>query len=380
MLIGIDASRAVTDLRTGTENYSLYLIRALLEEDSQHRYRLYASRTPADDLFPHCDRVEWRVMPFPRLWTHLRLSAEMMLRPPDLLFVPAHVLPIIHPKRSVVTIHDLGYLKYPETHARFSRYYLDWSTRFNAGHACRIVVDSRATQADLTAYYGISPDKMVVAYPSATEDLTPIRDPARLEAVRSRYNAGRHYFLYVGTLHPRKNLGTLVRAFAGLTARGAVGPDVKLILAGKRGWLYDQIAHQVQEAAQGNRIVLPGYVPSEDLGALLSGAIAFVLPSRYEGFGLPILEAMACETPVICSNASSLPEVAGDAAMLIDPDDVEGLAQAMARLYREPELRRELVARGQERVSEFSWRRCARAVLGAFEQALQDGREATVDA
>ncbi len=377
MLIGIDASRAVTGQRTGTENYSLYLIRALLREDSRHHYRLYTNETPPEGLLPPDDRVEWRIMPFPRLWTHLRLSAEMALRPPDLLFVPAHVLPILHPRRSVVTVHDLGYLAYPETHTRLSRLYLDWSTRYNARHARRILVDSLATQRDLASQYGVSQSKMVVAYPAGAEDLAPLKDPARLSQVRDRYGTGERYFLYVGTLHPRKNLGTLIRAFALLRARGTIAPDVRLVLAGKRGWMYDDIACQIDEANQGDRVVLPGYVPAEDLAALLSGALAFVMPSRYEGFGLPVLEAMACDTPVICSNASSLPEVAGDAALLCDPDDPEGFAEQMSRIYGDASLRRDLIARGRQRVASSSWSRCARTVLDVF-QALQDTRERSV--
>lgn len=368
MLIGIDASRAVLAQRTGTENYSLYLIRALLQAGQTHRFRLYFNHTPPDDLFTHDVRVEWRVMPFPRLWTHLRLAWEVMRHPPDLLFVPAHVLPWCHPRRCVVTVHDLGYLHYPRAHPWWARWYLDRATRFNARAARRVIVDSKATRDDLVVCYGVDPAKIVLAYPAGAARFAPVTDEKSLEAVRQRYATGSHYFLHVGTLQPRKNLTTLIRVFAGLVKEGRIGSEVKLVLAGKRGWLCDEILASARASALRDRVVLPGYVAFEDLPALLSGALAYVLPSWYEGFGLPILEAMACDTPVICSNVSSLPEVAGDAALLFDPSNMPGLAQAMEKLYHDSALRCELVGRGRARVRAFSWEQCARQVLAAMEE------------
>lgn len=180
--------------------------------------------------------------------------------------------------------------------------------------------------------------------------------------------------MYVGTLQPRKNLPTLIRAFASLVEGGEIGGDVKLVLAGKAGWRCQGILELAHKSLARDRLVVTGYVASEDLPALLSGALAYVLPSWYEGFGLPVLEAMACDTPVICSNVSSLPEVAGDAALLIDPRDASALAHAMARIYRDPALREALVKRGRVRVGAFSWRSCAEKVLAALEAVgAEDG-------
>jgi len=216
MRIGIDASRATAARRTGTENYSLHLIRALLALDGPHEFRLYFNQPPPPDLFPV--DVEQRVIPFPRLWTHVRLSWEMARQAPDLLFVPSHVLPLIHPRRSVVTVHDLGYHYYPETHTLSQNLYLRASTRFNARAAARLVADSEATRRDLMRYYGTPGDKISVVYPGRDESLAPVRDAALLAAVRERYGLRGSYLLYVGTLHPRKNLARLVQAF------GALGP------------------------------------------------------------------------------------------------------------------------------------------------------------
>ena len=385
MLIGIDASRATAARRTGTENYSLHLIRGLLKLATDHRFRLYFNQAPPDGLFP--SGVEQRTLPFPRLWTHLRLSWEMARNAPQLLFVPSHVLPLIHPQRSVVTVHDLGYFYHPEAHTLSQNLYLRWSTGYNARAAARILADSQATSQDLASHYQVPEEKIVVVYPGRDENLAPEEDPAILADMQATYGLTGPYLLYVGTLHPRKNLVRLVQAFSSLlkalrrntgdaswndTKTSPSLPNLQLVLAGKRGWLYDDIVSQVQQEGLSERVLLPGYVPDAHLPALLSGAMAFVFPSLYEGFGFPVLEAMACGTPVICSNVSSLPEVAGDAALLIDPLDTESLAQALYQVVTQPELCGRLVEQGFNQAKKFSWQRCAQDTLRVLEDVAHE--------
>jgi glycosyltransferase involved in cell wall biosynthesis len=358
MLIGIDASRAIAAHPTGTEVYSRRLIQALLRLESSHRFRLYFREPPAAGSIAGADL---RTIPFPRLWTHLRLSWEMARRPPDALFVPAHVLPLVHPRASLVTIHDLGYLHFPETHPRLQHLYLDVSTRWNARAAAHVLADSEATKADLVAQYAIPPDKISVAYPGCDQTLAPARDPARIAAVKARYGIARDYFLYLGTLQPRKNLARVIDAFA------SIETEAVLVLAGKRGWLYDDLFSQVRRLEVEKRVLFPGYIPEEDKAALLGGALAFVFPSLYEGFGLPVLEAHAGGCPVITSNTSSLPEAAGDAALLVDPQDTSAIAAAMQRIANDPSLRKALVERGFANARRFSWATCAQTVLDAIE-------------
>jgi glycosyltransferase involved in cell wall biosynthesis len=310
------------------------------------------------------------VMPFPRLWTHLRLSFEMVVRPPDVLFVPAHVLPLIHPRRSVVTVMDLGYLYYPQTYRRLSRLHLDGSTRWNARRARRLVAISGATRDDLVSCYGVDPAKVTVVYPGV-EGMGRVGDAEELRGVQARHGLPPFYLLYVGTLHPRKNLVRLVRAFGLLLGSwpSTAGVPPALVLGGKKGWLYDEIFAEVRRLGLEGRVLFPGYVPQVDLPALISGASAFVFPSLFEGFGFPILEAMACDVPVVCSRASCLPEVAGDAALLVDPQDEADLAGAMARVLHDEALRTALVARGRNRAAWFTWERCARETLAVLEGA-----------
>jgi len=204
-------------------------------------------------------------------------------------------------------------------------------------------------------------------YSGWDERMQPVEDEATIEGVKARYHIRGEYVLYVGTLQPRKNLGRLLEAVALLRKEARRGEAPSLIIAGRKGWLYDPVFQQVERLGLEGEVVFPGYVPQEDLPALLSGARLFVFPSLYEGFGLPVLEAMACGTPVVCSNVSSLPEVAGDAALLVDPLDVEGMAEAMNRLLQDEGLRAELVERGYRQVRRFSWERCARATLAVLE-------------
>lgn len=367
MLIGVDASRAISPHPTGTEIYSRRLIQALLELDSPHRFRLYFRAAPPIGAF---EGAQIRVLSFPRLWTHLRLSWEMARHPPDLLFVPAHVLPLLHPRISLVTVHDLGYLYFPRAHPLFQRLYLDLSTRWNARAAAHLLADSEATKADLIAHYRTSPEKVTVAYPGYDEALAPVRDPAAIAAVTARYGIAGDYFLYLGTLQPRKNLSRLIAAFASLQPE-TPKPETSLVLAGRRGWLYHDLFAQVRQLGLEDRVLFPGYIAEEDKAPLLSGALAFVFPSLYEGFGLPVLEAQACGCPVIGSNASSLPEVAGDGAWLVEPTDTAGLAEAMARLAGDPVLRASLAERGLANLERFSWERCAHTVLGVFDRLLE---------
>jgi len=369
MRIGIDASRAIAAQPTGTEVYSQRLIRAMLTLDSQrapstrHRFRLYFRSAPSADTFPGAepDRAEIRVIPFPRLWTHLRLSWEVARRPPDALFVPSHVLPLIHPRLSLVTVHDLGYLYFPQAHPWRQRLYLDLSTRWNARAAAHLLADSQATKDDLVSHYAVPPEKITVAYPGIDETLAPVRNPAAIEATKVRYGISGDYFLYLGTLQPRKNLSRVVAAFATLQS------ETCLVLAGKRGWLYDDLFAQVRHLGLEGQVLFPGYIPDEDKAALLSGATAFLFPSLYEGFGLPVLEAQACGCPVIASTTSSLPEVAGDGALLVDAQDTAAIAAAMQRVAVEHHLRESLIERGFANVRRFSWIACAQSVLDVIE-------------
>ncbi len=373
MLIGLDASRlapasAALSGRTGTETYSLHLIRHLLALAGGHHFRLYLREPPTPGLLATEGNVEQRVIRVPRLWTHVGLSWEMVRRPPDVLFVPAHVIPLLHPRRSVVTVHDLGYRLYPQAHRQRDRLYLDISTRWSARVARIVLADSQATANDLHRFYGISAEKVRVIYPGRDESLSPVQDAGVLAAMRAKYGLGERYILHIGTLQPRKNLIRLVEAFGEVVKRLTKAARVQLVLAGKKGWLYAELFRRMKDLGLAERVIFPGYVPDADLPALLSGAACFAFPSLYEGFGFPVLEAQACGVPVVCSDASSLPEVAGDGALLISPHDTMAWADALVRVLTDEGLRAQLRLRGFANVTRFSWRACAAEVMRVLEE------------
>jgi glycosyltransferase involved in cell wall biosynthesis len=255
----------------------------------------------------------------------------------------------------VVTIHDLGYLHFPDAHPLTQRLYLDLSTRFSARSATTLVADSEATRNDLIAHYRTPPEKITVVYPGFDSALKPVRHLDGRWPVRQKYNLPDKFILHVGTIQPRKNLERLIEAYD--------PSQVSLVLAGRRGWLADSI----YEKGKAKGVHFLDYVADEDLAALYSMAVTYVAPSLYEGFGFTVLEAMACGTPVICSDGGSLPEVAGDAALVVPARDTQTLAEAIRRVITEEGLRRELVMKGFRNVGRFSWERAAKQVLTVVE-------------
>lgn len=312
---------------------------------------------PDPDLMPPSPHVNLRVIPFARAWTHLRFAAALWSMRPDVTFVPAHTLPFFFPGRAVVTVHDLGYRYFPQAHPRTQRLYLDWTTRYSATRATRILADSEATAVDLRRFYGTSAQKLAVVYPGV--DVPEVHDVA---AIRERYKLPERYFIFLGTLQPRKNISRLVQAYA--RWRRNSNEDIVLALAGGRGWLYDPAWAQGQEG-----VIETGYIDEADKGTLYAGAVALTFPSLYEGFGFPVLEAMHAGTPVIASNTSSLPELVGDAGLLVDPLDLDAIVGAMNQISTDMNLRQRLIAAGQVQVRRFNWEDAARHTLEVLEQA-----------
>jgi glycosyltransferase involved in cell wall biosynthesis len=356
--LAIDASRTTVTRVTGTENYAIQLIRALIRRldatDSPHEVTLYFRDRPAPDLFPSSPRVTQQVIPLRRAWTHLRFAAALWRDRPDRVFVPAHTLPFAFPGQAAVTVHDLGFKYFPQSHKTSHRLYLDLTTRYSAARAGVILADSQATADDLTRFYGTDPEKVRVVYPGV--DVPPISD---IDRVRNKYQLPPRYFLYIGTLQPRKNIAGLTAAYR--RYRESTGDDAALLLAGAKGWLYDPAWTDGVEG-----VLMPGYIDEADKGALYAGAIALVFPSLYEGFGFPVLEAMGCGTPVIASNTSSLPELVGNAGLLVDPTDTEAITQAMQHIVTDQALAESLREKGRRQAAAFSWEHCAQQALDAL--------------
>ncbi|MBP7694480.1 MAG: glycosyltransferase family 4 protein [Anaerolineales bacterium] len=277
-----------------------------------------------------------------------------------------HLLPIIPGARSVVTLHDAAYLLFPQHHLLQNRLFLTLMMPRFLRRADRVICVSEATRQDALRFYRLDPAKVSVVSEGVEPRFRPITAPAALEAVRHTYRLPRRFILYVGTIEPRKNLVTLLEAYAALRERQ---PEVGLVIAGGKGWLYEGVFERVRALGLEPHVTFTGYVPDDALPALLNGAEVFAFPSVFEGFGLPPLEAMACGTPVVCSNVSSLPEVVGEAGRLLPPTDVGAWVAALDGLLADPAQRADLGARGLARARQFTWAAAAQATLDVYHAA-----------
>ncbi len=358
MLIGIEAERANHPKKTGVEHYVKQLILHLAKIDPNNKYRLYLRTKPQSWFFALPKNFEVKVMPFPVFWTQLRISWEMLFRPVDVLFIPASALPLIHPKKSVVTVHDVAWRYFPGSFTWFMKNFLDVSTRFAARHASRIIAVSESTKNDLIKFYEVVDSKVVVVHhgcESVGEDFKSSQNGRVINPPLQQ-----SYVLFLSTLQPRKNLEGLIDAFRLLKQEHPELPH-KLVVAGKPGWKYGSVMQKIQDNP--DIVIYLNHLEDKQRWHALKAADLLVLPSFYEGFGLPILEAFAAGVPVACSNISSMPEVAGEAAVYFNPTDVRNIASAIKNVLFNKELAASLRERGRERLKIFSWEKCAKETL-----------------
>ncbi|MGQ9804369.1 MAG: glycosyltransferase family 4 protein [Anaerolineae bacterium] len=371
MNICIDLSPIVHQ-KAGLASYTREVATQLVREEGISWSAFHYDRMPPASLPSPLDTLPRYVIPWGayrwRLTTAIRhilgLNMDGFFKGVELFHATEHLLPRLSAIRTVFTLHDLIFLFHPETHKPLNRWFLTLMMPRFLRAADAVIAVSECTKRDAVRYYGIPEEKITVIYEGVNPRFRPA-NPETVAAVRRKYGLPEHFILYVGTIEPRKNLTTLLEAFHHLAALRS--GDLRLVIVGKRGWLYEGFFRRLRELGLEERVHFTGYVPDEDLPALYSAADLFVFPSLYEGFGLPVLEAMACGTPAVCSNTSSLPEVAGNAALLVSPTDVRGLAEAMARALTDDALRATLRAKGLERAGEFSWARAARETLRVYQ-------------
>ncbi|HUQ33650.1 MAG TPA: glycosyltransferase family 1 protein [Pyrinomonadaceae bacterium] len=368
--IAIDAHSVGTGL-AGNESYITNLIEALAELDTENRYTLYVTKREAIERFsnrwPHV-RVQRTRPHTPLVRVPLTLAAELRRRPVDLLHVQ-YTAPPFAPCPVVATIHDLSFEHLPQTFKRRSRMQLQLTVRRTARQAARILVPSEHTLRDICETYRIEQERVAVTPLAAPGHFAPVLNEGEVRRVRERYHLKGEYILAVGSIQPRKNLAQLIAAYADLRRARPHANLPKLALVGKLAWLYDETLRAIKECGLSDLTVLTGYVTEADLPALYTGALCFVYPSYFEGFGLPPLEAMQCGTPVIAGNRTSLPEVVGKAGLLVDPFDKNSIAAALARMIDDADLRADLNVKGIERAKHFSWRETARLTLQAYKRA-----------
>lgn len=421
MLIGIDASRANKIRKTGTELYAYSLIRLFAQLDKENQYILYSDKPLTGGLLdltndaydfntdvlhevgpfkngcqeiksPH-NNFKGKILkwPFSFLWTQGRLSLEMLFKRPDILFVPAHALPVIHPQKSIVTIHDIGFDKTSNVYKKekigptnktviklldimallftSGKYransldYLRWTTAYALKKAKKIITVSQFSKNEIIDQYKVDEKKITVIHNGYSEKLyKKCKDQDFVSGVLKKYGIQKPYFLYIGRIEKKKNIAALIEAFA-IMRDNAENKKIKLVLIGSASYGFDEVNYMIREFALEHEVIIPGWVNEGDVPAIYSEALAFVFPSVYEGFGIPLLQAMSCGTPIIASNVASIPEVVGDAALLFNPHYVKSIAKAMTDIVNDEALREQLIIKGKTRVKNFSWQKCATETL-----------------
>jgi glycosyltransferase involved in cell wall biosynthesis len=370
--VGFDATAAVKQ-GGGIGRYVRELLRALASIDAPVDFKLFYAAARGTKTYPLPElthKFGRRHLPFDDIWLarawhrlQIPLAVDWITGRIDVFHSPDFTLPPTRRgTRTLLTVHDLSFARDPDSALPVLRTYLNRVVPRSVARADHILADSLATRDDLVSLYGTPPEKISVLYSGVNDSFRPVTDTDRLLEVRAGYGLGHAPFvLAVGTLQPRKNYVRLIQAFAQLAHN-----ELNLVIVGGRGWLYDDIFAQVKLLGLEGRVIFAGFASDADLPALYSAAAVFAYPSLYEGFGLPILEAFASGTPVITSTASCLPEVAGDAALLVSPDDVGALAHALRRVVAESDLRESLVQRGFARVRDFSWEESARKLVEIY--------------
>ena len=363
--IGIDA-RLTYYRQGGISTYIRRLVRALEQQDKTNHYTVFHSRKDDDSLVRHFNRAN--------LWTpchhrieRMALSVELARHNLDLLHSPDFIPPWRGARHHLITIHDLNFLYYPEFLTHESRRYYNQQIDYAVRHADHILADSEATRQDLMNMLHVPPGKITVHLLGVDESFQPQPDEI-CQQVRQELDLPPTYILYVGTFEPRKNIGGLIEAYHHLLRNLPDAPPV--VLAGRRGWLFDETMAKINSMNLSHRILWRENIPQSVMPALYSMASMLVLPSFYEGFGFPALEAMACGTIPIVSNRASLPEVVGEVGLRVEPDDTAALADAMQHALTMPEWRAQMQQAGRERAATFTWEQTARTTLAIYNTLL----------
>jgi len=391
-LIGYEAN---IKNRVGSNQYAFELMKALYELDQKNQYTVFLPTPPLSDLPPSKSNWQYRVVGPRKFWNlfGLPLALWQQKPKPDVVFNPGHYCPLVFPAPLVVSIMDLGYLHYPEHFTKKIYWKLKFWTALSIKRATHLLTISQSTKNDIIKYYRVDSNKITVGYPGY--DREKFKSPfgpssgrgqnskVKIEEVKKKYKIKGDYILSLSTLKPSKNIEGLLEAFKivlseetgdGSQERGEKNSklrtqnsclagrqvELKLVIAGKKGWLFEKIFEKVKELGLKDKVIFTGFVEEKEVPALMAGAKVFVMPSFWEGFGIPVVEAMACGTPVVVSKTGSLPEIVGQAGVLIDPYNPEDIALGIKKAMEE---KNKLTARGLEQSCQFNWLNCAKEVI-----------------
>ena len=359
MLIGIDGNEANVKNRVGSGQYAFELLKQFAKL-KDHHFLIYLKDKLVADLPKETSNFQYKVFGPSKLWTQIALPLKLTFGlKPDVFFSMAHYGPRFSKVPYVVSIHDLSYLHYPSMFKKNDLYQLTNWTKYSVKNSAHIIAVSKTTKDDIVKNYEVDPAKITVTYEGYDQTRFKPHSKSKSDLVKSKYNIRKDYVIFIGTLQPRKNIERLIEAFNNL--KFEIG-NLKLVIVGKKGWMYDQIFEKVKSFNLSQKVIFTDYVPDDELPALISGAKAYVLPSLWEGFGIPVIETQACGVPVVVSNTSSLPEIVGESGILVDPEDINSIAAGIKKALN-PKAKPGLVKKGFANIKRFSWQTCAHKTL-----------------
>lgn len=380
MIVGIDGNEANIEKRVGVNEYAFKLLENLqkLSGEAQNHLKLivYLKKKPLSDLPEETQNFGYKIIPGAGAWILTRLMPDLFFgRPrPDVFFTPSHYIPPFAPMPRVCSIMDLGYLKYTAQFRKIDFWQLKLWSAISILISKAIIAISNSTKQDIVRHYPFAKNKIYVtplAYDK--EKFNTLIPESDVRRIKNKYSIVHDYVLYLGTLKPSKNVEGLITAFHAVITNYQLSiPNLKLVIAGKKGWMFETIFKKAENLGLRNKVVFTDFVPEEDKPALIKGARVFVLPSFWEGFGLDVLNAFGCGVPVVASNAGSLPEVVGDAGILVDPNDTESIAGGISEvLLADKSQYNSLVSKGLAQAARFSWEKTARETLKILENVAR---------
>jgi len=363
MVIGVDGNEANVSQKVGVSVYTYNLLKYFYKKANKNlRFIIYLKNPPLGDLPSENSNFKYKIVPGSLIWSQFFLPVKLYQKKEiDVFFSPAHYAPFLCPVPSVVTIHDLAYLSYKKDFLLKDLIRLIIWTKYSVKKATKVIAVSNSTKKDIVKLYKKSQNEISVVYNGYEKTSPKLLDKFKINHISNPY------ILYVGTLQPRKNIPILIEAFNKFKQ---FYPEFKLLIAGKKGWLYDKIFRKITELGLENEVHFTDFITNNQLIFLYENAFCLVMPSLYEGFGLPIIEAMSFDCPVIASLTSSLPEVGGDSALYFDPNNYFDLVEKLTLLKEHPKLRLELIEKGKHQINKFSWEKCGEETLSIIKSAV----------
>ena len=365
MIIGLDGNEANVKNRVGSGVYALNLLWQF-SRIKDHEFIVFLKEKPLADLPEENANFKYQVFGPKKLWTRFALPVKLKFGPKiDLFFTLGHYGPRFSKIPYSITIFDLSYLHYPQMFNKNDLYQLTNWSKYSILKSKHIFTISNSSKEDIIKNYKIDRFKITVTYPGYDEKRFKPQAKSQVQKINNRFKIKGEYIIFVGTLQPRKNIQRLLEAFSLLIQNTKYKiQNTQLVVVGKKGWLYDSIFAKVKQLKLEDKIVFTDYVAGDDLSVLIAGAKVYVLPSLWEGFGIPVIEAQACGVPVVASNVSSLPEIIGDSGILVDPQSVKSIANGIKKVLTDEKLRDDLIQKGFKNIKRFSWQTCAKQTLG----------------